>query len=135
MSQSWTNRDAGPDLLLALEPSVGRREALERALRAAIRQGRLPAGSRVPPSRVLARDLGLARGTVVDAYSQLVAEGYLTARQGAGTVVTPRAPAPPTPAPEPPVPRRPRFDFHPGVPDLTSFPAQAWRRAPRPAPG
>ncbi|MEC3996554.1 PLP-dependent aminotransferase family protein [Actinacidiphila sp. DG2A-62] len=95
-------REPGPatsrgdyDLLLDL---AGRhsRAALEDALREAVREGRLAAGTRLPSSRVLAKDLGLARNTVADAYGQLVAEGWLTARQGSGTSVAapPVAPAP-----------------------------------------
>ena len=53
----------------------GRRDALERALRDAIHDGRLARGTVLPSSRALAGDLHLSRGTVVDAYAQLVAEG------------------------------------------------------------
>src|SRR5689334_6596882 len=77
------------DLLVALDRSNGRglRRQLEGELRRAIRHGRLPVGTPLPPSRVLARELGVARGVVVDAYGQLAAEGYLEARQGSGTRV------------------------------------------------
>src|SRR3954470_16434107 len=75
------------DLLVALDRSAGRglRRQLEGELRRAIRHGRLAIGTALPPSRVLARELGVARGVVVDAYAQLAAEGYLEARQGSGT--------------------------------------------------
>src|SRR5690348_688704 len=80
------------------------RGALERSLRDALRSGRLAPGTRLPSSRMLARDLGLARNTVAAAYGQLVAEGWLEGRQGAGTRValhpaagTPAASAPPPP--------------------------------------
>jgi GntR family transcriptional regulator/MocR family aminotransferase len=84
-----TGRRGDYDLLLDL---AGRRSraGLEGALREAVRDGRLAPGTRLPSSRVLARDLGLARNTVADAYGQLVAEGWLTARQGSGTSVAPR---------------------------------------------
>jgi GntR family transcriptional regulator/MocR family aminotransferase len=118
-------------VLLELAPGVGRRDGLERALREAIRLGRLAPGTRIPPSRTLARDLGIARGTVVEAYSQLVAEGYLAARQGAGTVVTHNAHAATAPAREPAAAAQPMFDFHPGVPDPTAFPTRQWLRALR----
>ncbi|MDQ5833770.1 MAG: GntR family transcriptional regulator, partial [Actinomycetota bacterium] len=49
----------------------GRRAGLERAIRAGIRNGRLRPDERLPSSRALARDLGLARGTVTEAYGQL----------------------------------------------------------------
>ena len=79
-------RTGGPDLHLEVGPG-GRRTSIEEALRRAIRDGRLATGTRVPSSRVLARDLCVARGTVTEAYDQLVAEGWLAARQGSGTVV------------------------------------------------
>src|SRR6478609_7690661 len=85
MTRDWTT--SGPDLHLALAGAGSRHGALERALRTAIREGRLPAGTRLPSTRALAGDLGLARGTVVEAFAQLRAEGYLEARRGAGTWV------------------------------------------------
>jgi len=57
-------------------------------LRDAIRSGRMTAGTRLPASRVLAGDLGVSRGVVVDAYAQLVAEGFLVTRPGSGTIVS-----------------------------------------------
>ncbi|MDG4824119.1 PLP-dependent aminotransferase family protein [Asanoa sp. WMMD1127] len=119
----------GVDLHLDL-PAGGRRAGLERALRAAIRAGRLAPGSRLPATRALAAETGVARGTVAAAYDQLVAEGYLTARTGSGTTV---APVPPpvafTPAATTPAP--PRFDLRPGAPDVSAFPTTAWLRASR----
>ena len=81
------------DILLALDTSDRRRlrEQLQQQLRSAIQQGRLSAGLVLPPSRTLARDLGVARSVVVDAYAQLAADGYLTSRQGSGTRVLPIA--------------------------------------------
>jgi GntR family transcriptional regulator/MocR family aminotransferase len=84
MPESWAI--SGRDLHLDLGRS-GRREALERALREAVQSGRLLPGTLLPPSRALAGDLGIARNTVAEAYTQLVAEGWLTARQGSGTRV------------------------------------------------
>ena len=77
------------------------RRQLEHALRTAIRTGRLTAGAVLPPSRELADQLGVSRGVVVDSYSQLTAEGYLTARRGSATrvAVLPAGPAPPAPRP------------------------------------
>jgi GntR family transcriptional regulator / MocR family aminotransferase len=122
-----------PALELLLSLDRGRAEPLrlqlEAELRAAIRAGRLTAGSALPPSRALALSLGVSRGVVVDAYEQLMAEGYLTARTGAGTRVS-RAVSLSEP---PPVQHSPppalRFDFHPGHPDLSRFPRAAWIRA------
>ena len=81
------------DILLTLDRSErrGLREQLQQHLRSAIQQGRLPAGTVLPPSRTLARDLGVARSVVVDAYEHLTADGYLDGRQGSGTRVLPTA--------------------------------------------
>ncbi|MGZ4442364.1 MAG: MocR-like pyridoxine biosynthesis transcription factor PdxR [Nocardioidaceae bacterium] len=123
------------DLHLALPASGGRRERLEAALRAAIRDGRLAAGDRVPSTRALAGQLGLSRGTVTAAYDQLVAEGFLRAGQGWGTTVAPlpapaRAVGSTDPAPSPPA-----LDLTPGSPDVASFPTATWLRAARRALG
>ena len=92
--ESWANSGLGRDLHLDL-PAGGRssgvRATLVSALRESIRSGRLVAGTTLPPSRALALDLGVARNTVAEAYSELVAEGWLTARQGSGTRVADRA--------------------------------------------
>ncbi|MCW3040741.1 MAG: GntR family transcriptional regulator, partial [Solirubrobacterales bacterium] len=80
--------DHGPDVLLPKPPDRTRGALgpqIEAGLREAIRSGRLAPGGRVPPSRTLARDLGVSRRLVVGAYEQLVAEGWLQARVGAGT--------------------------------------------------
>jgi GntR family transcriptional regulator/MocR family aminotransferase len=120
------------DLALQLDPSLPLGRALELELREAIRGGRLPAEQRLPSTRALADDLGVARGTIVAVYEQLAAEGWLEARQGAGTRVaavptatTPTATSPPA-AVRPPDGWRP---LRPGVPDLSRFPRQAWARA------
>src|SRR5690242_4985658 len=63
------------------------RGRLERALREAVRSGRLAPGARLPSTRALCAQLGVSRGVVVDAYSQLAAEGYLQARRGGSTSV------------------------------------------------
>ncbi|MBZ4323352.1 GntR family transcriptional regulator, partial [Streptomyces huiliensis] len=83
----------GADLHLELSGDGSRKARLTRALRDAIRTGRLAPGTRLPPYRSLAADLGLARNTVAEAYAELVAEGRLVARQGSGTSVAPRAAA------------------------------------------
>src|ERR1700754_2970814 len=68
------------------------------AMRAAILEGRLGAGDRVPASRVLAADLGVSRNTALAAVDQLVSEGYLEARRGSGCYVAQDLPdARPTP--------------------------------------
>ncbi|UBU09238.1 MocR-like pyridoxine biosynthesis transcription factor PdxR [Nonomuraea gerenzanensis] len=136
MSDSWVNvaQRLGADLHLELAGRGSRRAALARALREAVRDGRLTAGTRLPPYRSLAADLGLARNTVADAYAELVAEGWLVARQGSGTRVASRAePArrPRAPGRVPPRPSPPVHDLRQGRPDAASFPRSAWLAAAR----
>ena len=105
---------------------------IEEQLRTAIRDGSLRSGARVPSTRDLARQLGVSRRVVVDAYGQLAAEGYLVLRQGARPHVSDAGAAsapgePPLAAPE----RPPRFDFRPSVPDVSAFPRSAWLRSLR----
>jgi GntR family transcriptional regulator/MocR family aminotransferase len=130
--EEWAN--SAVDLLVELDvPSGGGlRARLEESLREAIRSGRLPRGTQLPPTRALARDLGISRGTVLQAYSQLVAEGWLTGRRGSGTVVAVDADAASIAAERrEPKPTRWRFDLRPGRPDPSSFPRSAWLRALR----
>ncbi len=122
----------GADLHLDLAAARGRNE-LVRALHDSIRSGRLPAGTRLPSSRSLARDLGIARNTVADAYGQLVAEGWLTARQGSGTVVANRVSTPAVAVPTLPEARNFRYDLTPGSPDVSTFPRGEWLAAARKA--
>ncbi|MDZ5699501.1 PLP-dependent aminotransferase family protein [Chelativorans sp. M5D2P16] len=71
-------------------PEKGSREllrSLHRQLRAAIVDGRLQAGLRLPPTRALARGLGISRNTAIAAYDMLLSEGYVEGRKGAGTFV------------------------------------------------
>jgi GntR family transcriptional regulator / MocR family aminotransferase len=128
----------GHDLLVAVDERDGRGAGLERALRSAIREGRLAPGTRLPSTRALAADLGWARGTVAGAYEQLAAEGWLTARVGAGTVVAAGAEATRAHPPAEPAVRPPRYDLRAGSPDVARFPRAAWsaahRRALRDAP-
>jgi GntR family transcriptional regulator/MocR family aminotransferase len=65
-----------------------------RALRSGILEGRLPSGRPLPSSRALSTDLGVSRSTVVRAYRQLQAEGYLRATMGGATHVNPALPDP-----------------------------------------
>ncbi|MFD9396100.1 PLP-dependent aminotransferase family protein [Streptomyces sp. NPDC060000] len=155
MVDSWVNlaERIGVDLHVELGGPGGRRAALIRALREAVRGGRLPPGTRLPPYRSLAADLGVARNTVADAYAELVAEGWLTARQGSGTRVAMGVLSAPsgqpgrtenrrgagrTPVKAPLHARGPRYDLRQGTPDASSFPRSAWlasyRRALQQAP-
>jgi GntR family transcriptional regulator/MocR family aminotransferase len=122
----WTG--LGPELLLRLDREL--REPLgsqlQRELRESIRSGRLSAGERLPSSRVLARELDVSRGLVLECYSQLEAEGYLSTRVGSATRVAVHAATAPAPASRVPPPERLTVDFRYGVPDLTSFPMRDW---------
>jgi GntR family transcriptional regulator / MocR family aminotransferase len=105
---------------------------LEQGLRSAIRTGRLLAGSTVPSTRALAEQLNLSRGVVVEAYEQLVAEGYLTSLPGGSTRVSPRAGIEPaSPGRSNPPTMEPRINFSYGRPDVTEFPRQVWLRSLR----
>jgi GntR family transcriptional regulator/MocR family aminotransferase len=68
--------------------ATSRYQQLYENLREAILTGRLAPGTRLPATRVLAGELGLARNTVVNAFEQLAAEGYLESRPGDGTYVS-----------------------------------------------
>ena len=126
---SWTS--SGLDFLVRLDRNGrGFGAALQQAVRDAIRSGRLQPGHPLPSTRALASDLGVARGTVVEAYEQLIAEGWLVARQGAATRVAHLPSAPPAPA-EPSAVPTPRHDLRPGHADPSSFPRLAWAAAMR----
>jgi GntR family transcriptional regulator/MocR family aminotransferase len=128
MAETWAI--SGRDLHLELAGSRGR-AALERALREAVQSGRLRPGTRLPSSRALAQDLGIARNTIVEAYGQLVAEGWLTAVTGSGTRIAERVVEAPPPAAPAPASRPIRFDLRAGHPDLSTFPRAAWLTAAR----
>jgi GntR family transcriptional regulator/MocR family aminotransferase len=135
-------------------PARGLTGWLADAIRTAIMDGRLRAGTPLPATRLLAGDLGVSRGLVVEAYQRLADEGLVSARPGTGTRVlgvsrpapgsagvcgTPpsrsaRACGAPPPGPllVPPGWReRAEIDLSPGVPDLSGFPRAAWLRAER----
>jgi GntR family transcriptional regulator / MocR family aminotransferase len=133
MSIQWAG--LGPEILLELdrERPEPLRAQLERGLRDAIRSGRLQPGERLPSSREMARELGVSRGLVLECYTQLQAEGYLTSRGGSATRVASGAEAPPGPPPRPAAPVRPSIDFKHGLPDLASFPRRDWAWAVREA--
>jgi GntR family transcriptional regulator/MocR family aminotransferase len=118
-----------------------------RAVRGAVVDGRLAPGDRVPATRDLAHQLGVARGTVTAAYDRLTAEGFLESRPGAGTYVADvtltegaatrrrarRGAVRPLPiwdtVPEPTTPRDRRLhDLSIGLPDPDLFPLEVWRR-------
>jgi GntR family transcriptional regulator/MocR family aminotransferase len=131
---SWANsgsRDLHLDLRQTITPGArGARDLLLSALRDAVRSGRLAPGTMLPPSRGLAADLGLARNTVAEAYAELVAEGWLASKQGAGTWVVNRIGTE--------IPARPRgvrvvptHNLMPGSPDVSEFPRHEWAASTR----
>src|SRR6201995_2454241 len=153
MRKGWAISGLDLHLEVRRDGATGIRVRLESALREAVRTGRLGPGTRLPSSRALAADLGLARNTVAEAYGQLVAEGWLTARQGSGPrVAGPANPSrPPGPEshsrptqPSPPIDLNspteltspsggshpPRYPVEAGAPALSPSP-----RAARPAGG
>lgn len=118
---------------LHLDRPGGRvRDSVMDAIRDAIRTGRLVPGTRLPASRALAADLGVARNTVARAYAELIAEGWLTAQHGSSTLVSQRAAEVVRSVAAPaqrPSSRRLDHDLRPGHPDLSSFPRTEWSRA------
>jgi GntR family transcriptional regulator/MocR family aminotransferase len=105
--------------------------------RSAIASGLLKPGDRIPSARALTRELGLARGTIDAAYALLAAEGYVSARGQAGTIVTPglepRLPAA-APLPAATAASKPSYradsilPFQMGLPALDAFPRKIWAR-------
>ena len=73
---------------ILLDPKKGLSRQLYHALRARVLDGRLSGGARLPASRDLAAALGISRNSVVRAYDQLYAEGFIEGRIGDGTYVT-----------------------------------------------
>ncbi|HEU4947272.1 MAG TPA: PLP-dependent aminotransferase family protein [Kribbella sp.] len=140
MSRSWTNSTSAGELLVEVrrDAAAPLHQQLESGIRERIRQGLLRPDTVLPSTRALATDLGLSRGVVVEAYQQLVAEGYLVSRSGGYTQVAPGA-APVDPAarrtiPGSPTPverRAPRIDFRYSSPDVSQFPRAGWLRSIR----
>jgi GntR family transcriptional regulator/MocR family aminotransferase len=116
------------DVLVEIEFRRGSmRRNLRNALRAAIQDGRLVAGTVLPASRRLAAELEVSRGVVTDAYDQLSAEGYLEMQARRAPVVSNVAMVPQTVV-EAAAPSW-RFDFVATTPDVRAFPRRAWLRA------
>jgi GntR family transcriptional regulator / MocR family aminotransferase len=110
------------------------------ALRAAARAGAVRVGDRLPSTRSLAADLAVSRTVTAAAYDQLLAEGWVAGRHGAGTFVV-AVPVAPRVGPEVAPPTRPRaasrsaapVDLRPGMPCVAALDPAAWRRAWRAA--
>lgn len=104
------------------------------ALRARIVAGKITVASRLPSSRALAEELGVSRATVVTAYDQLIAEGFVESRPGSGIYVSdigevetiPTVSAPPVVPSHQPVSPPPPQPFQPGHPDMRLFPHRHW---------
>ncbi|MEN5065341.1 PLP-dependent aminotransferase family protein [Achromobacter aegrifaciens] len=115
------------------------RQVYER-FRGAIAQGTLKPGDRIPSARALAKEMGVARGTVEVAYSLLASEGYIQARGQAGTVVAPDLQPQHAPPPAVAIPAETPGDgpgwrepsglrpFQMGLPALDEFPRKLWAR-------
>ncbi|MFO1034345.1 MAG: PLP-dependent aminotransferase family protein [Hyphomicrobiales bacterium] len=109
---------------------------IARQLREFVLGGRLKAGQRLPSSRALAEQLDVARATVVEAFEQLIGEGYLETRRGSGTAVAARLPeellsagkARPFSAQPHASKREPARPFRSGLVDWESFPHDDWGR-------
>jgi GntR family transcriptional regulator/MocR family aminotransferase len=129
------------DLHLRLEKDRDLARQVYQRVRAAILDGRLRQGDRIPATRELARRLQISRNTVALAYEWLAAEGLVSGRHGAGSFVdavpvarvrprtgaTLRVRAVWKAAPAAAAAEAPRFDFGVGVPDVSQFPFDVWR--------
>jgi GntR family transcriptional regulator/MocR family aminotransferase len=129
MTVNWAR--GGPDLLIALDREAGPVGIqIQSGLRAAIRDRRLAAGERLPSTRRLAELLGVSRGTVVEVYEQLLAEGYVESVVGSGTrvatIAASRAPTRTSPGAPRSTNPRVEIDFEYGIPDLGSVPLTEW---------
>jgi GntR family transcriptional regulator/MocR family aminotransferase len=149
MGVSSTNLSPVSELAIELRRSGSEplHRQIEASIRERIRSGALPGGVALPPTRSLAAELGVSRGVVVEAYAQLVAEGYLTSRSGGYTHVAPAASSTGTADPVRTAPlsppranpsgapwsrtSRPAVDFGYGRGNLAAFPRAAWLRSAR----
>jgi GntR family transcriptional regulator/MocR family aminotransferase len=115
------------------------KEQIYRGLRELIVAGHIARGTLLPSTRVFATELGVSRNTIVAAFEQLIGEGYVTTKLGAGSFVNERLPedllaAPPAPAllvKRAPINGPPRIASHAfalGIPALDEFPYDVWRR-------
>lgn len=136
VSSNETDRQgAGRELLLNLDRSgpLPIHEQIERSLREQIRSGRLRAGERLPSTRGLASAIGVSRGVVTEAYSQLAAEGYLLTSQGAPVTVAAAAKGASPTLPPLSLTQEHAYDLSPTLPDISAFPRDRWLRSLRSA--
>ncbi|HEY6803046.1 MAG TPA: PLP-dependent aminotransferase family protein [Pyrinomonadaceae bacterium] len=134
------------DLHINLSAGKNLSAEIYRQVRHAIADGRLRPGDCLPASRDLARSLRVSRTTVTVAYDRLVGEGFLISRVGAGTYVSDHFKPAVNKTREStkdalsarhiwesvsvnkPFERKAKFDFRSGLPDVSMFPHDAWRR-------
>jgi GntR family transcriptional regulator/MocR family aminotransferase len=146
---------AVPEILLDTSSAVPLHRQLYEGLRGAILAGRLSAGTRLPATRMLAHELGISRNTVLNAFEQLLAEGYVEGQTGSGTYVSHVLPDDllhvlPTPPAQPLAPSNRRLSqrgsllaatsvtavddqgppraFRTGLPAFDTFPFDIWTR-------
>ena len=134
MVGSRTNSVVAAELLVELDRQLPMplHRQLVAGIRERIREGHLRVGAALPATRALAADLGLSRGVVVEAYAQLVAEGYLVSRTGGYTQVAhDGGPATTGEAAVPNTGPALAVDFRYGRPDVSQFPRAAWLRSLR----
>ena len=121
---------------LYLKHSDGtRQQALFFAIREKIVQGLWAKNGKLPSTRKLSQGLNISRNTVIAAYEQLVAEGYLISQKGSGFYVAVELPEQYLPEPNSEkkgLSPKSNFDinraFAPGVPDLDAFPMAQWQK-------
>lgn len=137
------------ELHILLNGRTGLADQLYRQLRDAIDSGRLAAGTQLPPTRLLAEQLGVSRKTVAEAYSRLTYDNLLSGQVGRGTFVTPQPVSAPAtaagtvlaseanlarwrargvPMGRPALAQPSRYDFVGGASSKAHFPFDAWRQ-------
>ncbi|MET4692882.1 PLP-dependent aminotransferase family protein [Endozoicomonas lisbonensis] len=141
-----------PELKLDSDCGTPLFDQLYQTIRQRVLNRLLSPGTRLPSSRNLARQLGIARNTVIAAYEQLIAEGYLESKSGSGTFVTEELPEAWFQADTQPSSARQPLQtielsnyadvikgeniremgsnqgFTVGIPDLKAFPAKLWNK-------
>lgn len=118
-----------PSLIVSAHHAFPRYQQIARQLKQAISEGELLPGSRLPSSRTMALELGVARATVENAYGELVSQGWLERRGQAGTFVSPSVTA--TASSQNVAASQPQgapLPFQMGLPALDAFPRALWAR-------
>jgi len=142
MTRARADREAGSAITISRGSQSPLYRQIYERVRHGIARGTYPPGSRLPSARDLASELGIARGTVEDAYGLLVAEGYverhgqfgsvvargLVASAGTAGLLEPAHHRRPAPAPAPRSSARLRSPFQLGRPALDAFPVTTWAR-------